>query len=48
MKTKNIKTHFVFSENNILSIRIDAEANIWCPINFQWIPVMKLSKSMNQ
>ncbi|WOD43287.1 hypothetical protein [Hwangdonia lutea] len=45
---ENIKTQYVFSENNQVSIKTNKEENEWYPINFQWIPVKKLSESMNQ
>ncbi|WP_345007514.1 hypothetical protein [Snuella lapsa] len=47
-KSNKIKTHYVFTKNNQVSINIDGTANEWSPINFQWIPVFKLSECMNQ
>ncbi len=48
MKIDKINSQYVFAENNKVLLRIDAEANTWYPINFQWIPVIKLNKSMNK
>jgi hypothetical protein len=48
MKTKKTKTQNAFSENKMSSNWIDTEINTWYPINFQWIPIMKLNKSMNK
>jgi hypothetical protein len=48
-KTKtSINSQFVFSENNQVLINSDRNNDEWFPINFQWIPVMKLNKNMQQ
>lgn len=48
MNTKKIKTQYVFSKDNTVSILINAETNIWSQVNFQWIPIAKLNKSMSK
>ena len=42
-----MNTKFVFSKNNQVTLKnsIDKE---WYPINFQWIPIIKLNQVMNQ
>ena len=51
MKAKKLtgitNTKFVFSKNNQVALKnnIDKE---WYPINFQWIPIIKLNHVMNQ
>jgi len=39
MKSKIINSNYVYTEDNIVSIKINKEKNEWYPINFQWIPV---------
>jgi len=48
MKNKIINSSYVYSENNIVSIKTNKENNEWYPINFQWIPIMELSTEMNK
>lgn len=43
-----VSSQFVFSENNKVLINIDRNSNEWNQINFQWIPVFELNKSMNK
>lgn len=43
-----IKTKYIFSENNQVLIKASENDDEWYPINFQWIPVKKLTDSMNQ
>ncbi len=45
---KTMKTQYVFSEKNQVSIKVNKSENEWYPINFQWIPIQKLNDSMNQ
>lgn len=51
MKSKKLNvimnTRYVFSQNNQVSLKNNLEDE-WFPINFQWIPVIKLNESMNQ
>ncbi len=51
MKTKKLKvimnTKYVFATNNQVRLKNNIEDE-WFPINFQWIPVMKLNENMNQ
>ena len=49
MKNKiRINTQFVFVEENQVLINSDRNEDQWVPINFQWIPVIKLNKIMNK
>ncbi len=45
---KTIKTRYVFSEKDQVSIKMNTSSDEWYPINFQWIPIQKLNDSMNQ
>lgn len=42
----SLNSQFVFSENNQVLINRNNEE--WFPINFQWIPIVKLRKNMKQ
>ena len=51
MKKKGIQTKHVFSENNQVFIKNNegftpknVNEEVWFPINFQWIPVVKLQE----
>ncbi len=51
---ETIKTKHVFIEDNQVflkrdtreSVLSDDHGEIWCPINFQWVPVVALKKAM--
>lgn len=45
MKTKTINSQYAYSENNIVSIKINKEKNEWLPINFQWVPIINLNNN---
>lgn len=38
----------VISKNNSVFIKSKTNEDEWHPINFQWIPVVKLNETMNQ
>ncbi len=44
-KTK-LNAQFVFSNDNQVLINSSNNREEWYPINFQWIPVIKLHESM--
>jgi len=54
METKGIQTKYVFSKNNQVFIKneVGFSSNkakkinevAWSPINFQWIPILKLQE----
>jgi hypothetical protein len=41
-----LNSQFVFSENNQVLINCRTNEEEWSPINFQWIPIVKLRKKM--
>lgn len=52
-----IETRHVFTENNQVFLKHDSIENMqianknkeeWHPINFQWIPVIKLNENLNK
>ena len=46
MKTTNInqiKTQHVYSEKNTKNVYLKVDEDTWFPINFQWIPIIKLN-----
>ncbi|WP_298535388.1 hypothetical protein [uncultured Algibacter sp.] len=51
MKSKQnksiIETIHVVSKKNKVFIKSNTESNKWHSINFQWIPVFELNKTMN-
>ncbi len=40
-----MNTNHVISKNN--KVFIKSRSNEWFPINFQWIPIVKLNETMN-
>ena len=46
-KSNRMNSQYVHSKNNKVYQKIDNETNKWYPINFQWIPVVKLNENMN-
>lgn len=48
MKPKKINSQFVFAKKNTVFINSSRKEKIWYPINFQWIPVIKLKQEMQQ
>ena len=50
MKTTSnnqIKTQHVYSENNTKKVYLKVDDETWFPINFQWIPIIKLNNELN-
>jgi len=47
MKTNQIKTNHVYYDKNQDTLLMEKSKNEWYPINFQWIPVFKLSNELN-
>lgn len=47
MKTNPIKIKHVYSEKNQNTIYLKQKNETWFPINFQWIPVVKLNNELN-
>ncbi len=41
MKEKSLQTKHVFTENNKVYLKNSKD---WSPINFQWIPIVKLQE----
>ncbi|WP_149275880.1 hypothetical protein [Pareuzebyella sediminis] len=51
--SKSIKTKYVYSENSQVFLKKETEGDTlteeqWFPINFQWIPVVELHKSLTE
>ena len=42
-----INTKHVFTTNNQVTIKNDIDKE-WYPINFQWIPIIRLNQNMDQ
>lgn len=47
-KMNGMNALYVHSKNNKVYLKSNDEPNEWYPINFQWIPIIKLNKNMNQ
>lgn len=47
MKTKPIKTKQVYSDKKQNTVYFKQNNEEWFPINFQWIPVIKLNNELN-
>ncbi|MEC3908145.1 hypothetical protein VOI54_14030 [Tamlana sp. 2201CG12-4] len=45
--SKKLNAIRVVSKNNQVFVKSNTELNEWYPINFQWIPVIQLNKSLN-
>ncbi|WP_347926089.1 hypothetical protein [Pontimicrobium sp. SW4] len=43
-----ISSQFIYSKDNEVLIQLDRSKEQWFPINFQWIPVLELQRSMNK
>jgi len=47
MKTNSIKAKHVYSEKKQNTVYLKQNNKTWFPINFQWIPVVKLNNELN-
>lgn len=47
MKKKSIKTKQVYSEKKENTVYMKTNNQIWFPINFQWIPIVRLNNELN-
>jgi hypothetical protein len=47
MKSNTIKTAHVYFDKQTETLSIKKTENEWCPINFQWIPILKLNNKLN-
>jgi hypothetical protein len=47
MKKTDIKTRHVYFNNQINTLFKKDETDVWSPINFQWIPLIKFNQELN-
>jgi len=47
MNTNPINTKYVYSEKKDNTVYLKQNNDNWFPVNFQWIPVVKLNNKLN-